>query len=86
MTVNGIEAAKMLPVVIMPHSGLPEAISNTEPTAAIAEIEAPSKQTPAIGVYIVLCSCFDILDVLAREALFLEFFGECEFVVNAIDE
>ena len=50
-TVKGIDAAKMQPVASIPHSGVPDAISNTEPTAAIAEIEAPSKQTPVMGVY-----------------------------------
>jgi hypothetical protein len=50
-TVKGILAAKMLPVTAIPNSGAPELSSNTEPTAAIAEIEAPSKQIPVKGVY-----------------------------------
>jgi hypothetical protein len=50
-TVSGIDAAKMLPVTAMPNSGAPEVSSKTEPTAAIAEIEAPSKQIPVRGVY-----------------------------------
>ena len=51
ITVIGMAATKIPPVVAIPNSGLPEAISNTEPTAAIAEIEAPSKQKPVFGVY-----------------------------------
>ena len=45
-------AAKILPVAAIPSSGAPEVISKIEPTAAIAEIEAPSKQKPVVGVYI----------------------------------
>ncbi len=49
--VRGIDAAKMVPVTAIPNSGVPELSSNTEPTAAIAEIEAPSRQIPVMGVY-----------------------------------
>ena len=49
--VRGIDAAKILPVTAIPNSGVPELSSKTEPTAAIAEIEAPSKQIPVRGVY-----------------------------------
>ena len=41
----------MLPVTAIPNSGVPELSSKTEPTAAIAEIDAPSKQIPVKGVY-----------------------------------
>jgi hypothetical protein len=49
--VSGIDAAKILPVTAIPNSGAPELSSNTEPTAAIAEIEAPSRHIPVKGVY-----------------------------------
>jgi hypothetical protein len=49
--VRGMDAAKMLPVTAIPNSGAPDVSSNTEPTAAMAEIEAPSRQIPVRGVY-----------------------------------
>jgi hypothetical protein len=52
--VRGMVAAKMPPVTNMPNSGAPEEISNTEPTAAIAEIDEPSKHKPVLGVYIIM--------------------------------
>jgi hypothetical protein len=52
--VRGIDAAKILPVTAIPNSGVPELSSNTDPTAAIAEMEAPSRQIPVKGVYTVI--------------------------------
>jgi hypothetical protein len=42
--------AKIIPVLVMPSSGLPEVNSKMEPTAAIAAIQEPSKKTPLLGV------------------------------------
>jgi hypothetical protein len=48
--VKGIQARRMARVVVMPNSGTPELNSKIEPTAAIAEIQEPNKNTPLLGV------------------------------------
>jgi hypothetical protein len=53
MAVNGMLIARMTPVISPPKSGLPEASSNTEPTAAIAATQEPPKNTPLLGVNVV---------------------------------
>ncbi len=50
MAVNGMLMAKITPVISPPRSGLPEASSNTEPTAAIAATQEPPRNTPLLGV------------------------------------
>jgi hypothetical protein len=51
--VKGMLAARMIPVVTFPSSGIPEDSSNTEPTPAIAAIQDPNKYTPLFGVILV---------------------------------
>jgi hypothetical protein len=48
--VRGIQAAKMRLVGVVPRSGVPDDNSNTQPTAAIAAIQDPIKNTPLFGV------------------------------------
>jgi hypothetical protein len=52
MTTKGMVAARIILVIELPNSGFPEESSNTEPTAAIAEIQEPAKNTPLFGVTI----------------------------------
>lgn len=54
MTVRGIDAIKIAVVTELPNSGVPELSSNIDPTAAIAVIQAPNKNTPLFGVTIFL--------------------------------
>ena len=74
-------------VVVFPKSGVPEESSKTEPTAAIALIQAPNKNTPLLGVTMVIppklsksklvlgdargCNSFDSLE---SESLLFELF------------
>ena len=48
--VAGILKAKIIPVVMVPNSGLPDDNSNIEPTPAMAAIHDPNKNTPLFGV------------------------------------
>jgi hypothetical protein len=50
IAVRGIQATKIPVVRELPNSGIPELNSNTEPTAAIAAMQEPSKKTPLLGV------------------------------------
>jgi hypothetical protein len=51
--VRGIEAIKIKLVIVVPRSGVPDDNSNIEPTAAIAAILDPIKNTPLFGVTLI---------------------------------
>lgn len=63
--VRGMLNAKIIAVVCIPKSGFPEDSSKTEPTAAIAVIQQPAKNSPLFGVIIManttLCYWFNSL-------------------------
>lgn len=50
--VNGMLIPNIIAVFCIPKSGCPEVSSNIEPTAAIAAMQEPSKNKPAIGVIV----------------------------------
>jgi hypothetical protein len=49
-----MQAARIAPVVVLPKSGVPEESSKTEPTAAIALTQEPNKNTPLLGVTVII--------------------------------
>ncbi len=48
--VKGMLPPKMIPVVRLPSSGVPDDNSKIDPIAAIAAMQEPARKTPLFGV------------------------------------
>jgi hypothetical protein len=62
MTQTGALSAKIIPVVVVPKSGVPDESSNTQPTAAIAATQEPARKMPLLGVMIIITPPASLLE------------------------
>lgn len=82
----------MMLVVDVPKSGLPDDSSKTEPTAAIAATQEPSRKIPLLGVMYMggeldnRKRLGDRFNSLYRESILDQFLIQSKSIIDAIDK